>query len=99
MELVWGVSLPALVVLLFALAVLERVWRRVRRARKNDAPLSGVAFDEFTAFLHGTKRVELDQRATQSLMRAEEQDGAPPRQIDLDRGVVFLNPPDGDRRN
>jgi Family of unknown function (DUF6191) len=97
MELMWGVSLPALVVLLFALAVMERVWRRVRRTRDSAGPLSTVALDEFTAFLYGGKRVELDQRASQSLMREEEQDGAPPNRVDLDAGVVFLDRSDGDR--
>nr|WP_237774604.1 DUF6191 domain-containing protein [Actinosynnema sp. ALI-1.44] len=94
----WGVSLPALAMLLVALAIMELLWRRIRRSKKSGAPFSGVAFDEFTAFLHGGKRVELDQRVTQSLMREEEQDGAPPRLVDLDRGVVFLNRPDGDSK-
>ncbi|WP_441297606.1 DUF6191 domain-containing protein [Actinosynnema sp. ALI-1.44] len=91
-------SLPALAMLLVALAIMELLWRRIRRSKKSGAPFSGVAFDEFTAFLHGGKRVELDQRVTQSLMREEEQDGAPPRLVDLDRGVVFLNRPDGDSK-
>jgi hypothetical protein len=92
----WGVSLPALAVLLIALAILERVWRRVRHERKS-GDVSGVAFDEFTSFLYGTKRVELDQRATQSLMREDEADGAPPRQVDLDRGIVTLRPRDTEK--
>ncbi|WP_243726598.1 DUF6191 domain-containing protein [Actinocrispum wychmicini] len=84
-------SLPALVFLLLALGVLERVWRRMRKTRKTGGlPVSGASFDEFTAFLYGTKRYELDQRATQSLMREEENDGAPPNQVDLDSGVVVL---------
>lgn len=97
--MMWGVSLPALAVLLIGLAILELVWRRIRRSRKSGAPFSGVAFDEFTAFLQGGKRVELEQRVTHSLMREEEQDGAPPHLVDLDRGVVFLNRPDGDSKN
>ena len=96
--MMWGVSLPALAVLLFGLAVMELVWRRIRRQKKAGAPFSGVVFDEFTAFLQGSKRVEIDQRATQSLMREEDQDGAPPHLVDLDRGVVFLNRPDGDSK-
>jgi hypothetical protein len=91
--MMWGVSLPALCVLLIALAILERVWRRVRRERKT-GDVSGVAFDEFTSFLYGTKRVELDQRASQSLMREEEDDGAPPSRVDLDRGIVVMKPRD-----
>lgn len=94
----WGVSLPALAVLLIGLAIMELVWRRIRRSCKSGAPFSGVAFDEFTAFLHGGKRVELEQRVTHSLMREESEDGAPPHHVDLDRGVVFLNRPDGDSK-
>jgi hypothetical protein len=90
MEIVWAVSLPALAVLLIALAILERVWRRIRREQKGTEPISGVAFEEFTSFLYGTKRVELDQRATQSLLREEQNDGAPPHQVDLDKGIAFL---------
>ena len=96
--MLWGVSLPALVVLLIGLGIMERVWRLARRARKSGAPMSGLAFDEFTTFLYGSKRVELDQRATHSLMREEESDGTPPHQIDLDQRVMRLNRPDGDVR-
>jgi uncharacterized protein DUF6191 len=84
-------------VLLVALAILERVWRRVRHGRKSGSPVSGVAFDELTSFLYGTKRVELDQRASQSLMREEENDGAPPHAVDLDKGVVVLRPRDKEK--
>jgi hypothetical protein len=87
----WAVSLPALVFLLLALGVLERVYRRARRTRGKGLPVSGVAFDEFTAFLFGTKRYELDQRATQSLMREEEGDGAPPNTVDLANNRVVMD--------
>lgn len=87
----WGVSIPLLVLLLIALALLERVYRRARRAQKDGGlPMSGVAYDELTAFLYGTKRNEIEERTTQSLMREDEEDGAPPNQVDLDGNRVIM---------
>jgi hypothetical protein len=39
----------------------------------------------------GSKRVELEQRQMESMLRDDETDGAPPGdRVDLDRGVVFI---------
>jgi hypothetical protein len=89
--LAWGVSIPLLVLMLIGLALLERVIRRARRAQKHGGmPISGVAYDEFTAFLYGTKRNEIEERTTRSLMREDEEDGAPPNQVDLDGNRVVM---------
>ncbi|GAB3912958.1 DUF6191 domain-containing protein [Kibdelosporangium lantanae] len=89
--LAWGVSIPLLVLLLIALALLERVYRRARKAQKDGGlPMSGVAYDELTAFLYGTKRNEIEERTTQSLMAEDDEDGAPPNQIDLDGNRVIM---------
>jgi uncharacterized protein DUF6191 len=43
--------------------------------------------------LHGTKRIELDHRDSQSMMREQDAQGAPPwLSVDLDGGVVRLRP-------
>jgi hypothetical protein len=95
--LAWGVSIPLLVLLLIGLALLERVYRRARKAQKDGGlPMSGVAYDELTAFLYGSKRNEIEERTTQSLMREDEEDGAPPNQIDLDGNRVIMNRRDSD---
>ena len=101
MALLWAMSLPGLVVLLVVLAGLERfgLWAGRRSwipwRRKADRPtLSAGAFDEFTASFYGTKRVEVEQRRTELMLRDDDQDGAPPRnRIDLDRGVASLRMP------
>jgi hypothetical protein len=90
MVMFWVCSLPAIAVGLSFFALCERAWRRARRVRDTGTSLSAASFDEFIAFFHGSKRVELDQRATQSLLRDEETNGAPPNGVDLDRGVVVL---------
>lgn len=91
--MVWAMSIPGLVTLLFALAVGERVLLRLRR-RKGEAPvLSGAGFDQVTMLFYATKQLELDERQTRSMLREEDEDGAPPRgPIDLDTGVVVLRP-------
>ncbi|MEV4310736.1 DUF6191 domain-containing protein [Actinocrispum sp. NPDC049592] len=92
MVMFWVCSLPAIALGISFLALCERAWRRARRVRDTGTgtSLSAASFDEFIAFFYGAKRVELDQRATQSLLRDEETNGAPPNGVDLDAGVVVL---------
>lgn len=92
MGAVFAMSIPGLVLLLFVLAVGERVWRRIRP--RDDRPmLSATAFDELTAMVHGTKRIELEQRQTTLVLGEDEESGAPPRgPVDLDSGTVRLRP-------
>jgi hypothetical protein len=91
--MMWVTSFVAVAIWLVLLAVLERAWRRTRHARDAGTPMSQASFDEFVSFLYGTKRVELEQRATHSLMREEDYSGAPPLRVDLDKRVVVLDPP------
>ncbi|GAB3892523.1 DUF6191 domain-containing protein [Kibdelosporangium lantanae] len=90
--MVWVGSIVGVAVWLVLLAVLERAWRRARSPRDAGSPMSEAAFDEFVAFFYGSKRVELAQRATHSLMREDENNSAPPHKVDLDNGVAFLDP-------
>ena len=94
MGLVWAMSFPALVVLLFVLAVLE-VWGRrfLPWHRRGDGPrmASGVATEEVEAILGGTKQHELEQRQVQLMLVDDEADGAPPRtHVDLDAGKIVF---------
>ncbi|NUT94221.1 MAG: hypothetical protein HOY78_19590 [Saccharothrix sp.] len=92
MGMIFAMSIPGLAVLLVALAAGERVWRAVRR-RRGHPVVSRAAFDEFTQIMHGSKRIELDERQTELMRRDDEEDGAPPRgPIDLDSGAVRLTP-------
>ena len=99
MGLLWAMSLPGLVVLLVALAALERMglwatraswlpWRR----KRTGPPVSATTFDEFGAAFYGSKRMEIEHRQSQSMLRDDEADGAPPNRIDLDGGTVRLSP-------
>jgi hypothetical protein len=89
---VWVTSIPVLVLLLLLVSLFERAWRRARRAQKPGATMSEASFDEFAAFFYGAKRVEFDQRATNSMMREDEENGAPPNRVDLDQGIAVLKP-------
>ena len=93
MGLAFAMSIPGLAVLLIALASGERLLRWVRRRRGGHPVISATAFDEFTAMVHGSKRVELEQRQTTLVLGEDEESGAPPRgPVDLDSGSVRLSP-------
>ena len=83
-------SIPAWVLLLVFVGVFELV--RSRRRRRTNTAVSGAVVDELTAFYYGTKRLELDHRNATSVLREDQARGAPPRRVDLDRGVVVLGP-------
>ncbi len=94
-ELVLSLSIPGWVVLLVVVAVWELL--REKRRKSSGTPLSATYVDEVTAMFYGSKRVELDNRASLSMMRKEDSQGAPPRVgVDLDRGTVVLRPDDSD---
>lgn len=101
MNAFWATSLPAAVMLLFVLAVAERLfawvtglgvlpWLRKRSGRS----LSSVGYDGFTTVLHGTKRVELEHRQTESMLRDEEEAGAPPAADLYRNNTVVIRLPD-----
>lgn len=88
-QTVLALSIPGLVLLLVAVWVYEMAQQR--RGRRHGTPLSTTYVNEFTAMFHGTKRIELDHRASTSLMYEQDAQGAPPGPgVDLDRGIVVL---------
>lgn len=88
-----SLGIPGMVMLLLAVWVYESVQRR--RGKRRGTPLSETYINEITAIFHGTKRTELDHRASMSLLRDEDTSSAPPGlRVDLDRGVVVLPPAD-----
>lgn len=93
-------TLPGLVVLLFALAVVDLMLVRVRGRGivpwRRDRVAASTGFDLLLAALSPGKEHELDQRRTELVLREEDDDGAPPRDpVDLERGVVRLPPASG----
>jgi hypothetical protein len=91
-ELLLSLSIPGVPLLLVAVGAYEL--RRAKRGKAQGTPISATYINEFTAIFYGSKRTELDNRASMSMMREEDAQGAPPFGVDLDRGVVVLRPDD-----
>jgi hypothetical protein len=86
----WAMSLPGLVCLLFALAVIELVVRR-----RKGTPVSAVGFEQLGAAFDQGKADELEHRKAERMMRDDEEDGAPPRShVDLDGGTATIKLPE-----
>ncbi|MDI5981109.1 DUF6191 domain-containing protein [Amycolatopsis magusensis] len=82
-------SIPVGTLLMVAVGVFELV--RARRRKRAGTPLTATYINEVTAMFYGTKRRELEHRASVEMLRDEEGDNAPPAYgIDLDRGTVIL---------
>lgn len=98
MGVLWAMSLPGLVFLLVVVAALERfgLWASNRswlpwRRKREGTPVSAAGFEEMDAFFGAGKRHELDQRNHSLMMRADEDDGAPPQmKVDLDGNRIVL---------
>ncbi|KOV78689.1 hypothetical protein ADL03_39250 [Nocardia sp. NRRL S-836] len=91
MGFLFAMSLPALVVGLFVLAVAEKVTRR----RSGGTPVSAAGFGELGATFEVGIRDELEYRKEERQLRDEEGDAAPPRsRIDLDGGTAVLRLPE-----
>ncbi|WP_159844589.1 DUF6191 domain-containing protein [Nocardia sp. CY41] len=81
--------IPGWVILLVLVAVYELTVNKRRRRRRT--PISGTFTDEFTALFYATKRMELDHRESVSMLREEQDEGAPPLVgVDLDGRKVVL---------
>ncbi|GAA2455597.1 hypothetical protein GCM10010191_88540 [Actinomadura vinacea] len=93
------VSIPGLVLLLFAFAVIDRIghaanssrlrlpWRKTADGR----PMAAAGFEELHAVYGSSKRHEIDQRQSALMLRDDEGDDAPPRsRVDLDTGTATI---------
>ncbi|MFB7470061.1 DUF6191 domain-containing protein [Kitasatospora sp. NPDC056184] len=100
-----GLLMAVLVIVPFTLAAVRQVvlrsgrpgWlsrRLAARARSGGGPgLGATATEEFHAFLNANKRVQIEQRRTQLVLRDDDHAGAPPRtRLDLDRGIAVVDP-------
>ncbi|MGA5823022.1 DUF6191 domain-containing protein [Kitasatospora sp. NPDC094028] len=90
-----GLLLPAGLVALFFLAA---VVRRLRaRPAAGDRGAGATATEELHALLYPSKRVQLEQRRVELVLRDDELDGAPKRSgIDIvDGRVVIRRRPEG----
>ena len=99
MGLLVAMTIPGLAVGLIALAAADRLalwcggrswlpWQRTGRERRE---VSSTAFDEMHASLYAGKRLQLEQRRTEQLLRDDADGSAPPRsEVDLDRGTAVV---------
>ncbi|MFE6866597.1 DUF6191 domain-containing protein [Kitasatospora sp. NPDC057692] len=55
--------------------------------------LGATATEELHAFFNANKRVQIEQRRTQLVLRDDDHTGAPPRtRLDLELGIAFIDP-------
>ncbi len=89
------------VVPLFVLAAVQHLLRqarrrgwlpgRVRERQPGSRGVGATATEELHALIYPSKRVQLEQRRIELVLRDDEQDGAPRRSgIDLDAGTARL---------
>jgi hypothetical protein len=100
MAMLFMLTLPGLVVLLVAVAALERFGRWCGRDwlpwRRGRPPVSATGFDELTACFYAGKRIELEQRRTELVIRVDQQTAAPPgARIEFCNGVAIHFPDPG----
>ncbi len=89
MTLLLGMTLPALVIALSVLGVLDIA--RGRRHGRGGSAMAATGFDILQESLYPSKRHEIEQRDAEALMAEEDAEGAPPRsRIDLERGTAHL---------
>lgn len=94
MELLIGLTLPALVVALSILGVLELAVSKRRHTGRRGTAMASTGFDILQEALYPSKRHEVEQREHEALVYEEDAEGAPPRsRIDLDRGTAHLHLP------
>lgn len=93
----------SVVMTLFVLAAVRAVLRRARERRQPPGPLSeprkrglgATGTEELQALFYPGKRIELEQRRIELVLRDDEHDGAPPnRGIDLDGGTATIRLPE-----
>ena len=87
-----GLLLPVgLVLVFFVLAVARRGIGRVTGRVSRERGMGAVATEEFHALLYPGKRLQLEQRRVELVLREDEHDGAPRRGgIDLDGGTARI---------
>lgn len=97
MALVFFMTLPGLVVLLAAFAVLDRLglWLHGRSGlpwfRHGHRAVSAAGFDELRSVFHPSTRHTVERRDRELVLRDDEDDGAPPRdRVDLERGRAVI---------
>jgi hypothetical protein len=93
-EFLLAMTLPALVLALFALGMVELARAKGKPGSKHGTAMSSTGFDILQEALYPSKKHEIEQREHESLMAEEDAEGAPPRtRIDLDKGTAHIHLP------
>ncbi len=94
MEFLLAMTLPALVLALFALGMFELARAKRKPGSTHGTAMSSTGFDILQEALYPSKKHEIEQREHESLMAEEDAEGAPPRtRIDLDKGTAHIHLP------
>jgi hypothetical protein len=90
MGLLAAMTLPALVLALTALGVLEIL--RARRDRSGGhAAMASTGSDVLQEALSPTKKYQIEQRDHEALLAEQDDDGAPPRsRVDFAAGTAYI---------
>ncbi|GAA3041203.1 hypothetical protein FHS39_004908 [Streptomyces olivoverticillatus] len=92
LSLLTGPTLVLLIVIpLFVLAALRKTAQLARRRGGGPRGVGATATEELHALIYPSKRVQLEQRRIELVLRDDEQDGAPKRTgVDLDAGTIRI---------
>jgi hypothetical protein len=94
MEMLFALTLPALVIALFALGMFELVSARRKHGGRRGTAMSSTGFDILQEALYPSKRYEVEQREHEALVVEDDAEGAPPRsRVDLDKGTAHIHLP------
>jgi len=91
----FAMSLPGLVVLLFVVAVVDQLAVRAGRTKwipwrggDRTGRVSSTGFAQLHMAFEPSKAHDVNERASQSLLREDDTDGAP---LDLDSGTIVVS--------
>lgn len=88
MGMLFAMTLPALVIGLCLLGVIELMTRKGGHRGTN---VSAAGFEFMSGLMQPSRRIWAEQREHEALMREEDEEGAPPRsRIDLDAGTAHI---------
>ncbi|WP_314172106.1 DUF6191 domain-containing protein [Streptomyces winkii] len=106
MQFIIFMTLPGLVIVLTAVAIVDQVFLQTGRAAKlpwrnsvRQGQISAVGFEQLHANFSAGKQNELKERQSALLLRDDEEDGAPPNRttVDLEGGTATVRIPRADR--
>ena len=88
MGTLFAMTLPALVIALCVLGVIELA---ARKAGRRGPTVSAGGFEFMSGLMQPSRRIWVEQREHEALMQEDDEEGAPPRsRVDLDAGTARI---------